>query len=191
MNPNELKIVYKFDEYGYYVGESLAQYDPIDGGLLLPEDCVEVAPVKTYENSYFVISEDRTGWQECPYPNSAEELVGIFIPHEVHCEYAETIRRLMKEFTENNPDYQIVRDETDLTLTVEKIEKTNEETEYEEFQTKVTEFQETLSSLKDDMMIALLSDNQDAITKLKEEYKELISQMETEIETTTSETEEV
>lgn len=184
MKPSKTKIVYKFDEYGCYVGESSAQYDPFDGSLLLPPNCVEFAPEPedpTSGNSYFIISDDRKSWQEHQYPTTAEELVGIFIPHEEHCVYAETLRKLMRKFTDENNEYQIVYDD-DLTLTVEKIEKTEEETIYETFQEEVNEFEDSLSDLKDSLLIALLSDDQEKVEEIKTKYKSLISEMEAKVD---------
>ena len=95
MSENGLQTVYGFDQSGHYTGEVLAQTDPLDGGLLLPENCVTFAPANK-SNCYYTINENKTAWEEHTWPGDASACVGVFIEHTDHCQWAEDMRKHLR-----------------------------------------------------------------------------------------------
>ncbi len=172
---NGLQTVYSFDQAGHYVGEALAQTDPLDGGLLLPDNCVTFAPpIKS--NCYYTINAEKTAWEEHQWPGDAAGCVGIFIEHTDHCEWAEKMRKRMEELCEASTKYRIVRDEPDLTMTVEAVpEKTEEEAASEEAEQALRDFDAQISALKDRMALAQLTGDDELIAQLKADYQALMS----------------
>lgn len=174
MSETNLQTVYAFDTAGHYTGEALAQMDPLDGGLLLPDNCVTFAP-EGKSNCYYTISEDKNSWVEHTWPGDASACVGIFIEHTDHCQWAEDMRKRFEELCEASTRYQIVRDESDLCMTVEAIpEKTEEELASEEAEQALRDFDEALSSIKDRLALALLNGDDEAVAALKAEYQALM-----------------
>lgn len=175
MSETNLQTVYAFDPAGHYTGEALAQIDPLDGGLLLPDNCVTFAPAGK-SNCYYTISEDKTSWVEHAWPGDAASCVGIFIEHTDHCEWAEQMRKRFEELCDASTKYHIVRDEPDLTMTVEAIpEKTDEEKASETAEQELRDFDSELSALKDRMALAMLQGNDDQVAALKTEYAALMA----------------
>lgn len=175
MSETNLQTVYAFDTAGHYTGEALAQMDPLDGGLLLPDNCVTFAPANK-SNCYYTISKDKTSWDEHKWPGDAASCVGIFIEHTDHCEWAEKMRKYFEELCDASTKYQIVRDESDLCMTVEAIpEKTEEELASEEAEQALRDFDEALSSIKDRLALAQLNGDDEAVAALKAEYRALMS----------------
>lgn len=170
----KLQTVYQFDQAGRYVGTALAQPDPQDGHLLLPDNCVTFAPAGK-SNCYYTISNDKTAWEEHQWPGDAAACVGIFIEHTDHCQWAEEMRKRFEELCDASTKYQVVRDEADLCMTVEQIpEPTEEEQASEAAEQALRDFDAQLSSLKDRISLAQLSGNAELITELQSEYKTLM-----------------
>lgn len=174
-NETNLQTVYSFDQAGHYTGTALAQTDPLDGGLLLPDNCVTFAPPGR-SNCYYTISADKSAWDEHQWPGDAASCVGIFIEHTDHCQWAEDMRKRMEELCEASTRYHIVRDEPDLTMTVEAIpDKTEEEEASEAAEQALRDFDDALSSIKDRLALAQLSGDDETVAALKEEYQALMS----------------
>lgn len=175
MSETNLQTVYAFDTAGHYTGEALAQIDPLDGGLLLPDNCVTFAPANK-SNCYYTINENKTAWEEHTWPGDASACVGIFIEHTDHCQWAEEMRKRFEELCEASTRYQIVRDESDLCMTVEAIpEKTEEELASEGAEQALRDFDDELSALKDRLALAMLQGNDDQVAALKTEYAALMA----------------
>lgn len=179
LNPNDLVQVYAFDTHGHYIGPTPAQVVQNPEGeleLLLPEDCVDFAP-PTDEANYYTIADDKKSWIGKPWPTTAQECVGIFLPHKDQCEWTVKMRKIFEDLTENSTEYRITRDEYDLSMTVEAIPpKTEEEEEYEQVEEELRQFDEAVASLKDRMSLAMLNSDQELITQLQEEYAQLMSE---------------
>lgn len=170
----KLQTVYQFDQAGHYVGTALAQPDPTDGHLLLPDNCVTFAPAEK-SNCYYTISSDKTSWEEHTWPGDAAACVGIFIEHTDHCQWAEEMRKRFDELCEASTKYQVVRDEADLCMTVEQIpEPTEEEKAQEAAEQALRDFDAQLASIKDRLAVAQLAGNDEQIAQLKTEYNTLM-----------------
>ena len=82
----------------------------------------------------------------------------------------------MEELCEASTKYHIVRDEPDLTMTVEEIpDKTDEEKASEAAEQALRDFDDELSALKDRLALAQLSGNDELVAQLKTEYQTLMS----------------
>ena len=171
---NELITVYGFDQEGHYTGEVLAQVDPKDKILLVPDNCVTFSPGND-GTCYYTISEDKTQWIAHKWPGAAADCVGIFIEHTDHCQWAEKMRTRFEELCEASTKYHVVRDEGDLCMTVEAIpEKTAEELAEEAAEQELQDFDAQLSSLKDRMALAQLMGDTEQVAALQAEYKKLM-----------------
>lgn len=175
---DDIVTVYQFDEHGHYIGTVLTQVAELEGGQygpLVPDDCVTFAPPNDDDDDlFFTISDDKTEWIGTPWPTSAAECVGIFLNHHDHCDWTNHMRELFEEFTQDNEEYELHRDE-DLTLTVIKTpDKTQEELEFEQAEAQLKEFDAQIESLKSRMSLAMLQNDQDTINQLRAEYAELM-----------------
>lgn len=175
---DNIVTIYQFDQHGHYDGPALTQVVDLGGGKfgpLVPDDCVDFAPpAMTDTEVFFTISDDKTEWIGTPWPTSAAECVGIFLNHHDHCDWTNHMRELFEEFTQDNEEYELHRDD-DLTLTVvKKPAKTAEETAYEQAEQQLKDFDAQIESLKSRMSLAMLQNDQDTINALRLEYASLM-----------------
>lgn len=173
---DNIVTVYQFDNHGHYIGKSLTQVAELESGTygpLVPDDCVEFAPPSDTD-LFFTISDDKSQWIGTPWPTNAAECVGIFLNHHDHCDWTNHMRELFEEFTAENEEYELHRDE-DLTLTVIKTpDKTLEELEFEQAEQQLKDFDAQIESLKSRMSLAMLQGEQETINALRIEYAELM-----------------
>ena len=173
---DDIVTVFQFDQHGHYIGETLTQVAELESGQygpLVPDDCVTFAPPSN-EDLFFTISDDKSQWIGTPWPTNAAECVGIFLKHHDHCDWTNHMRDLFEEFTQDNEQYELHRDD-DLTLTViKKAEKTQEELEFEQAEQQLKEFDAQIESLKSRMSLAMLQNDQNTINQLRAEYAELM-----------------
>lgn len=60
----QMKLVpsYRFDKYGYYIGETRSMMDTVTGKVFMPSDCVLFAPEGINED--YRISADKSKWEQ-------------------------------------------------------------------------------------------------------------------------------
>lgn len=125
----KIATAYRYDEHGHYMNAETVMEDPLSGGLLIPEDCVEFAPdEEKLQTSWAKLNAKKTAWTYTTKPTTAAECVGISVKHSDQCPWAYEVRDLFEKLcAEDSEHYHVVRDD-ELTQTVEAIpEKTFEE----------------------------------------------------------------
>ncbi|WP_289640688.1 tail fiber assembly protein [Turicimonas muris] len=107
MNIEDLKTCYVFDEDGYFEGTHIAQPNPRNpGDWLFPPRSTNVAPAKIPPTCFYKIQDENSqesGWDEIPYPASAQDFLGIEIPHASRTARNELLRTLLRKYVAENP----------------------------------------------------------------------------------------
>lgn len=181
----DLKYALSFDKRGVFVKMEQVQY--LEGSWLIPADGSTVFLEKFKDSSdikelgyntdinYFTLNEFKTDLVAHPYPCTAAECVGIFIEHEDNSAFACKIRDLFDDLCSKDSNYIVISD-SELCKTVDKVStKTPEEVEADKAKQERIEFDSALNDLKDAMALAMLNNDQETITELQREYKDLMS----------------
>ena len=109
MNIEDLKTVYVFDEDGYFEGTHIAQPNPRNpGSWLFPPRSTNVAPAKLPPTCFYKIQDENSqesGWDEIPYPASAQAFVGVEIPHASRTARNELLRTLLRKYVAEKPRF--------------------------------------------------------------------------------------
>lgn len=170
---NQLVDCYSYDEHGHYTGIVSAQVLNDGEEPNYPPYTVSFAPDD--DSDYFYeISDDLSKWNAIKKPTTASECVGIYIKHEDQCDYAHEMRKLFEKLTENNPDYEQYRDPDNLTLTVrEKQKETENEIMLQSSNQEIQDFENQVKDLREQMVTAMLLNDQDMIDSIRAEFKQL------------------
>ena len=175
---NQLVDCYSYDEHGHYTGIVSAQVLNDGEEPNYPPYTVSFAPDD--DSDYFYeISDDLSKWNAIKKPTTASECVGIYIKHEDQCDYAHEMRKLFEKLTENNPDYEQYRDPDNLTLTVrEKQKETENEIMLQSSNQELQDFENQVKDLREQMVTAMLLNDQNMIDNIRAEFKQLMSESE-------------
>ena len=173
---NQLVDCYSYDEHGHYTGIVSAQVLNDGEEPNYPPYTVSFAPDD--DSDYFYeISDDLSKWNAIKKPTTASECVGIYIKHEDQCDYAHEMRKLFEKLTENNPDYEQYRDPDNLTLTVrEKQKETENEIMLQSSNQELQNFENQVKDLREQMVTAMLLNDQNMIDNIRAEFKQLMSE---------------
>lgn len=125
-----VKIVYRFDEEGYFKGEARAYKHPELDKWLIPLNCVETAPDSEKLKTHFAKLVDGA-WTYESIPTSPEDFIGKQVSHKSQTKHNQLLRSLLQELVnKDSSHYRVIRgsEEEGLWWSVEKIpEKTEEE----------------------------------------------------------------
>lgn len=133
---DSVKTVYSYDEDGFFADTHIAQINPKNPTQwLMPARVTTVKPALTPKFFYKIKDETKvdSGWNAIPYPASAEDFVGVKIPHQSRTMHNNILRTLLTSFVQADPEhYREVavndKDGNRVATTVEKIpEPTPEE----------------------------------------------------------------
>ena len=175
---NQLVDCYSYDEHGHYTGIVSAQVLNDGEEPNYPPYTVSFAPDDN-PDYFYEISDDLSKWNAIKKPTTASECVGIYIKHEDQCDYAHEMRKLFEKLTENNPDYEQYRDPDNLTLTVrEKQKETENEIMLQSSNQELQDFENQVKDLREQMVTAMLLNDQDMIDNIRAEFKQLMSESE-------------
>lgn len=170
---NQLVDCYSYDEHGHYTGIVSAQVLNDGEEPNYPPYTVSFAPDDD-PDYFYEISDDLSKWNAIKKPTTASECVGIYIKHEDQCDYAHEMRKLFEKLTENNPDYEQYRDPDNLTLTVrEKQKETENEIMLQSSNQEIQDFENQVKDLREQMVTAMLLNDQDMIDSIRAEFKQL------------------
>lgn len=127
----QTKIVYRFDDEGYLIGDTLIQSNPKKPGTwMIPDDCTHEVPDLSKLSTHFIrFVEGQWTYEEIP--TSASWFVGKKISHKSQKLHDRVLRALLQELVKKDSEqYRVVRGskEEGLYWSVEAIpEKTLEE----------------------------------------------------------------
>ena len=127
----QTKIVYRFDDEGYLIGDTLIQTNPKNPGTwMIPDDCTHEVPDLSKLSTHFVRLVDGQ-WTYEEIPTTASWFVGKKISHKSQKLHDRVLRALLQELVKKESEqYRVVRGskEEGLYWSVEAIpEKTLEE----------------------------------------------------------------
>ena len=117
---------------------------------------------------------DGEKWVAEAKPTKVEDLLGIVVSHKSQTAHDEEMRQIIQKLG-TAEGYRIVRGEgEDMTWAVEKIPE--EEIAAQEAEAAISDFDSQMSSLKERMSLAMLQGDQEQVTALQSEYKNLMTQ---------------
>ena len=121
--------VYEYDAQGYFSGTTFAQVDDDTREVIaMPPNCTLIKPEC---NDEFFYKFDGEKWVAEKIPTTAEECVGIVVPHESRAPHDYTLKKLFVALTAGSKTHRLARGK-DLSWSVEAIpEKTPEEAKAE------------------------------------------------------------
>lgn len=121
--------VYEYDAQGYFSGTTFAQVDDDTREVIaMPPNCTLIKPEC---NDEFFYKFDGEKWVAEKIPTTAEECVGIVVPHESRAPHDYTLKKLFVALTAGSKTHRLARGK-DLSWSVEAIpEKTPEEVKAE------------------------------------------------------------
>lgn len=111
-------FAYRWDEEGFYAGDTLIQKDAVD--VFLPNNCTETKPDASIDRSENFLKWNGEAWIAVPKPKTAADLVGVVVSHKTKTLHDIEMRHLINTLTFGSTEYRIVRGE-DLSWSVEKI----------------------------------------------------------------------
>ena len=169
------KTVYRFDNAGYYIGTSLAQF--LNNELLLPSDCTKEKP--TFKGGYWSKFNGKK-WELEKIPASCAECIEQEFtcisnsPDRHEQEKKAVIESLVNADSEN---YKTVVSD-DFVMLVEEIpEPTEEEKELEREQERQRALQVQIDELSKEMNKADLNGDEEWKADLRAEYARLIEEL--------------
>lgn len=172
---NQLVDCYSYDEHGHYSGVVSAQVLNDGEEPNYPPYTVSFAP-ENDPQYFYEISDDLTKWNAVKKPTTASECVGIFIKHEDQCDYAHEMRKLFESLTKDDPNYETYRDPDDLTLTVREKQKESEnEIMLLASNDEIQQLENQIKELREQMVTAMLLDDQAMIEETRAQYKQLMN----------------
>lgn len=105
---NSVKTVYSYDEDGWFSDTHIAQVNPrAPGQWLMPARVTTVKPALTPKVFYKIREENNPNseWDAVPYPSSAEDFVGVQIPHQSRTMRNNVLRTLLTSFVQDDPEH--------------------------------------------------------------------------------------
>lgn len=164
-----LKPMYTYDSEGFFKGEVLAQEDRMNPGTWIESpDATFLAP--DIDDAHWA-KFDGTAWQKVAKPTTAAECVGVVISHESQTPHDQEFRKLMEELTKGSTTHRLERGE-DKSWYV--VEITTAEMEAVAAQAALSDFDAQTASLEKRLGLAMLRNDQDQISALRDEYKALM-----------------
>lgn len=163
----DIKIILRYDEDGYYNGECIFQ---ILEGVFPPKRTTEVALPNDADLEKYFYRFDGEKWEAEKKPASAEELVGIVVSHKSQTSHDQEMRVLVQKYGSAD-GYRIKRGD-ELQWIVEKIPQ--EELDAKAIDVELSDFDQQISSLKDRMATAMLQGDQETVASLQAEYQTLM-----------------
>lgn len=164
----DFKVLFKFDEAGYYAGQCTFQ---VLDGVFAPEHTTETPlPEDTnLEVNFYKWTEQ--GWKAEKKPTCAADLVGAVVSHTSQTAHDQEMRELVQRFGSED-GYRIKRGEN-LEWIVEKIPQ--EEIDAQAIDAELSDFDSKIASLKDRMATAILMGDDEAVAELRAEYQGFMS----------------
>ena len=168
---------YHFDaENLFYDGERIVQV--FDGEANFPKCVLGVKPA--FKSGYWYKCKNKTSWTAVKKPTSCAEAIdaGLCVVANSPKEHdREVVTLLQSLVSAESDDYRIATDPDTLVMSVEAIpEPTEEEKEIERKKTEEQETEQTIASLKADMMTAIALNNTELLADLRAEYATLIGE---------------
>lgn len=167
------KIVYRFDDNGYLVGDTIVQQHPTKHTWMIPDDCTELEPDKERLKTHFARFKDGQ-WTYEEIPQDAGFFIGRKISHKSQKLHDRVMRSLLQRLVDEKPEtYRVIRGskEEGLYWSVEKIpEKTEKEKTLEEKQTQIALLKSKLAST--DYVAAKLAEG----AATREEYADVLNE---------------
>ena len=124
-----VKIVYRFDEEGYFKGDARAYKHPELDKWLIPLNCVETAPDAEKLKTHFAKLVDGA-WTYEPIPTSPEDFIGKQVSHKSQTKHNQLLRSLLQELVnKDSSHYRVIRgsEEERQQRTAEKLPEKTEE----------------------------------------------------------------
>lgn len=162
----EFEVVFKYDDAGYLIG---ATHHQVREGVGLPPKATKVALPEGADLETNFYKWDGAAWQAEKKPTSAEELVGIVVSHKSQTPHDQEMRALVQKYG-TTEGYRIKRGD-ELEWIVEKIPQA--ELDAQAIDAELADFDRQVASLKDRMATAMLMDDTETATELKEQFKTL------------------
>lgn len=103
---NLVKTAYVYDEDGYFEDSHIAQPNPRSSGKwFFPPRSTIVKPAMQPKTFYKIrdTNNAESDWDAIPYPASAEDFVGIEIPHQSRTQRSNILRMWLRKFVAENP----------------------------------------------------------------------------------------
>ena len=105
---NSVRTVYSYDEDGWFSDTHIAQVNPrAPGQWLMPARVTTVKPALIPKVFYKIREENNPNseWDAVPYPSSAEDFVGVQIPHQSRSMRNNVLRTLLTSFVQADPEH--------------------------------------------------------------------------------------
>lgn len=164
----ETKIIYRYDDLGYFEGDSIFQIGP---GIEMPNNTTEVAPPEDADFQANFYRFDGGVWKPEAKPTKAEDLLGQIVSHDTKTRHDIELRSLIQKLGRTE-GYKIERGDA-LEWQIVKIPQ--EVYDAREIDAELSEFDSKLNDLKDRMATAMLQNDQETITTLRAEYQALMN----------------
>lgn len=170
------KYVYRFDDEGYLIGDTLVQEHPVKAGQwMIPDDCTELKPELSKIDKYFPRFVDGQ-WTYEEIPQSAGFFIGKKVSHKSQKQHDRVLRALLQELVKKDPEhFRVIRGskEEGLWWSVEAIpEKTAEQKALEEKNSEISTLKYKLQST--DYVAAKIAEG----AATKEEYADILAERE-------------
>ena len=105
------KYVYRFDDEGYLIGDTLVQEHPVKAGQwMIPDDCTELKPDLSKIDKYFPRFVDGQ-WTYEEIPQSAGFFIGKKVSHKSQKQHDRVLRALLQELVKEKTAEQKALDE--------------------------------------------------------------------------------
>lgn len=171
------KIVYRYDDNGYLVGDTIVQKHPVKKDTwMIPDDCTDLAPDNEKLETHFARFKDGQ-WTYEEIPQDAGFFIGQKVSHKSQKLHDQVLRALLQKLVEEKPEtYRVIRGPEDegLWWSVEMIpEKSEKEKALEEKQTQIAVLKSKLNST--DYVAAKIAEG----AATREEYADVLTDRQT------------
>ena len=167
--PSEIIEMYHYDDEGWYDGPVSVQV--IDGERLAPPNCTDVVPDEDESNW---LKWNGESWEKVAKPATLADFDGLVVDHQSqskhNIELRDTLRKLLE--ADSSSDYREGRT-SDLGWYPYKV--TAEEKASTEAQNVLREFDSRIEALKDRVLLAVLSGDEEALATVRTEYSALMA----------------
>ena len=166
------KIVYRFDDLGYLIGDTIIQKHPTKHTWMIPDDCTDLKPDKEKLETHFARFKDGQ-WTYEKIPQDAGFFIGKQVSHKSQKLHDQVLRALLQRLVDEKPEtYRVIRgsEEEGLWWSVEKIpEKSAKEKALDEKQTRIAVLKSKLNST--DYVAAKIAEG----AATREEYADVLN----------------
>lgn len=161
----KFKILQKYDEAGYYAGECTFQ---VGEGIFAPARTTEVPLPEGADLNGNFYRWTGEAWKAEARPTCAADLVGTVVSHESQTQHDQEMRLLIQKFGQEE-GFRVRDRGSDRSWEIEKISQ--EELEAKAIDTELSDFDSKIASLKDRLVTAVLTGDEDKIAELRAEYQ--------------------